>query len=146
MDPKPKPEPNVKQAVPFFLVTNIEASVKYYCEGLGFKMRNKWIDEGKLRWCWLELDSVGLMLQEIGKDLKEGHELYAPGKLGKGVSICFMCADALEIYRQVTARGVEAQRPFVGNGLWVTSIKDPDGYALDFESPTDEPEETEYTG
>ena len=28
--------------------------------------------------------------------------------------------------------------------MWVTSIKDPDGYDLNFESPTDAPEETEY--
>jgi hypothetical protein len=34
----------------------------------------------------------------------------------------------------------------VGNGLWVTSVKDPDGYLLDFESPTDTPEETVYSG
>jgi lactoylglutathione lyase len=24
-------------------------------EGLGFEMIKKWIDEGKLRWCWLEI-------------------------------------------------------------------------------------------
>jgi catechol 2,3-dioxygenase-like lactoylglutathione lyase family enzyme len=145
MNPKPKPAPNVKQAVPFFMVTNIEASVKYYVDGLGFQMRNKWMDEGKLQWCLLELDEVALMLQEIRKVPE--NPLFAPaGKLGEGVSICFLCADALEIYRQLTARGIEAKRPFVGNGLWVTSVADPDGYKLDFESPTDEPEETEYEG
>jgi catechol 2,3-dioxygenase-like lactoylglutathione lyase family enzyme len=147
MDPKPEPQRNVKQAVPFFRVTDIEESVRYYVEGLGFQMRNKWIDEGKLQWCWLELDDVALMLQEMRNVHKDGHELFAPaGKLGEGVSICFMCEDALEIYRQVKARGIEAQRPFVGNGLWVTSLRDPDGYLLEFESPTDEPEETEYKG
>jgi hypothetical protein len=30
----------------------------------------------------------------------------------------------------------------VGNGLWVVSLTDPDGYRLDFESPTDAPEGT----
>jgi hypothetical protein len=34
--------------------------------------------------------------------------------------------------------------PFVGNDLWVTSLTDPDGYRLEFESPTDVPEETVY--
>jgi hypothetical protein len=34
--------------------------------------------------------------------------------------------------------------PFVGNRLWVTQLVDPDGYKLDFESPTDVPEETIY--
>jgi catechol 2,3-dioxygenase-like lactoylglutathione lyase family enzyme len=37
-------------------------------------------------------------------------------------------------------------RPFVGNGMWVTEIRDPDGYQLCFESPTDAPEESEYHG
>ena len=144
MEPKPK-ETNVKQAVPFFMVTNIEASVKFYAEGLGFRMRNKWIDEGKLQWCWLEIGDAGLMLQEIRTTPKDGHEPRPlTGKLGEGVSICFMCTDALLIYREVTARGVKAQRPFVGNGLWVTNVIDPDGYLLAFESPTDEPEESVY--
>ena len=57
-----------------------------------------------------------------------------------------MCADAIALYHAFTARGVTAKRPFVGNGLWVTSVQDPDGYRLDFESPTDVPEETEYEG
>jgi hypothetical protein len=28
--------------------------------------------------------------------------------------------------------------------MWVTSVADPDGYRLDFESYTDAPEESEY--
>ena len=38
-----KTEPNVKQAVPFFAVSNIEASVRYYVDGLGFEMTRKWM-------------------------------------------------------------------------------------------------------
>jgi hypothetical protein len=30
--------------------------------------------------------------------------------------------------------------------MWVTILADPDGYKLDFESPTNVPEETTYTG
>src|SRR5262245_18965646 len=48
-----KAEPTVKQAVPFFGVSNIEDSVRYYVEGLGFEMTKQWVDDGKLRWCWL---------------------------------------------------------------------------------------------
>jgi hypothetical protein len=29
--------------------------------------------------------------------------------------------------------------------MWVTILSDPDGYTLDFESPTDLPEETIYS-
>jgi lactoylglutathione lyase len=72
-------------------------------------------------------------------------ERIPTGKLGEGVSVYFMCKDALAIYREARARGLEAKRPFVGNGLWVTGLSDPDGYRIFFESPTDVPEETEYS-
>jgi len=138
------PEGNVKRAVPFFGVSDMEESLRYYVDGLGFRMTNKWIDEGKLRWCWLEHGGAALMLQEFWKD---GHHDGKPeGKLGQGVSICFICEDALAIYREVTSRGIEAAKPFVGNAMWVTSLSDPDGYRIDFESPTDVPEETVYSG
>ena len=57
-----------------------------------------------------------------------------------------MCADAIAIYHDLIARELAANHPFVGNGLWVTSVRDPDGYQLDFESPTDVPEDTVYSG
>ena len=127
-----KIEANVKQAVPFFAVSNIERSVRYYVDGLGFQMTKKWIDEGKLRWCSLQHGEAALMLQEFRK---EGHDSWVPeGKLGEGVSICFICKDALAIYREVRSRGIQASKPFVGNGMWVTSLSDPDGYRIDFES------------
>jgi hypothetical protein len=28
--------------------------------------------------------------------------------------------------------------------MWVTALADPDGYRIEFESPTDEPEDTEF--
>jgi lactoylglutathione lyase len=143
MKSETKTEANVRQAVPFFGVSNIERSVRYYVDGLGFEMTNKWIDEGKLRWCWLRNGDAAIMLQEFRS---EGHDSWVPeGKLGVGVSICFICSDALAIYREVKSRGVEASRPFVGNGMWVTSLSDPDGYRIDFESYTDVPEETEFS-
>ena len=116
-------EANVKQAVPFFRVSNMEASLRFYLDGLGFEMKNKWIDEGKLRWCWLEIGTAALMLQE---PRKEGHDSWKPeGKVGVGVSVCFQCKDALAIYREITSRGIEAKRPFVGNAMWVTAVRIP---------------------
>jgi lactoylglutathione lyase len=142
--PEVKDEPNVRQVVPFLRVSNIEASLRFYIGGLGFEMTQCWIDGDKLRWCWLELGDAALMLQELRK---EGHDSWVPeGKVGQGVSICFICKDALAIYRDARSRGLQASNPCVGNRMWVTSLSDPDGYRLDFESFTDAPEETEYSG
>jgi lactoylglutathione lyase len=130
--------------VPLFAVSDMERSLRYYVDGLGFRMTNQWIDEGKLRWCWLQLGGASLMLQEFRA---EGHDSWVPkGKVGVGVSICFTCEDALAIYHEVTSRRIDASKPFVGNGMWVTSLSDPDGYKLHFESPTDVPEDTQYSG
>ena len=134
-------EPNLKQAVPFFNVHDITASVRFYVEGLGFTKTKEWTPEGKLRWCWLQRGEVALMLQEFWKD---GHHANLPTeKPGVGVSICFICEDALTIYREAKTRGLAASKPFVGNGMWVTSLADPDGYRIEFESHTDAPEESE---
>ena len=135
--------PNVRQAVPFFNVKDIEASLRFYVEGLAFKITRQWNPAGRIRWCWLERDGVAIMLQEYWKDGQPGG--WPAEVLGQGVCICFMCADAIAVYHESKARGLNPSRPFVGNNLWVTSFTDPDGYRLDFESPTDVPEETVYS-
>ena len=143
MAAEPARDPNVKQAVPFFGVASMEVSLRYYLDGLGFRVTNQWVVDGKIRWCWLEIGSAALMLQEYVRD---GHQSFRPeGKPGQGVSIYFMCADAIALYEQFRSRGIEAGTPFVGNGLWVTELTDPDGYRLAFESPTDVSEETVYS-
>ena len=143
MKPEKKAEPNVKQDVPFFMVSNMEDSLHYYVDGLGLEMTKKWIDEGKLRWCWLQLGGAALMLQEPRKERPDSWRPH--GKVGDGVSIYFICEDALAIYRQAISHGIQASRPFVGNAMWVPELSDPDGYKINFESDTDVPEETIYS-
>jgi len=130
---------NVQQAVPFFMVSNMEASLRFYVNGLGFQRIKKWTVDNKIRWCWLQLGGAALMLQEYRPDK------IPAAKRGVGVSICFQCKDALAIYHNAIAHGLQPRRPFVGNSMWVTILTDPDGYKLDFESPTDVPEETIYS-
>jgi len=136
---------NVKQAVPFFGVSNMESSLRFYVDGLGFKMKNQWIPDqaedqpdGRIRWCWLELGDAAIMLQEFRPRDRPDQAL------GTGASVCFMCEDALALYRQFKSRGIQTRRrPYVGNRLWVVPVTDPDGYRMEFESPTDAPEEGE---
>jgi lactoylglutathione lyase len=134
------PEPNVKQAVPFFCITDMDRSLRYYTEGLGFTRTNQWIVEGKIRWCWLQLGGAAIMLQDCGQKIVDS--MPAGAKLGAGASIWFQCEDAIALYHEFRSRGIEASEPQVGNGLWDTMLSDPDGYRLHFESPTDVPEET----
>jgi lactoylglutathione lyase len=132
-------KPNIKQAVPFFMVVNMEVSLRFYLDGLGFVMINKWVPRDTIEWCWLQRDGAALMLQEYRKEKGVPAETR-----GVGVSICFQCEDALDLYHEFTAKGIGVSEPFVGNKMWVIDVKDPDGYNLNFESVTDVPEETKY--
>jgi lactoylglutathione lyase len=135
------PTPNIRLTVPFFMVRDMDASLNFYVDKLGFTVTNQWTPRGKIEWCWLQRDGVSLMLQEPRNREKFDQE----GPKGKGLSICFQCEDALALYHEFTAKGIEINEPFVGNNLWVVAFSDPDGYRLDFESRTDVPEETKYS-
>lgn len=141
MTPETSSEPNVLQAVPLLMVSDMEASLSFYIEGLGFTRTNQWIVDDKILWCWLEIGRAAIMLQQFLPDSP-----LRTARLGQGVSLCFQCTDAIAIYHEALSRGLHPQRPFVGNNMWVTILTDPDGYKLDFESPTTVPEETFYTG
>jgi uncharacterized glyoxalase superfamily protein PhnB len=126
---------NVKQAVPFFGVTDMESSLRFYVDGLGFTMKRKWVPEGdghypsdgSIRWCWLELGDAAIMLQEFTPQNRPKEAL------GTGASVSFTCEDALALYRDFRSRGVQVRsRPFVGNGLWVVPLT---GIGLSFRVP-----------
>lgn len=135
-------QPGITQTIPFFIVTDMERSLRFYVEGLGFSVTNTWTPHGTIEWCALKRDAVTLMLQQPHNP--EHHPAWPDKKTGLGVSIVFICADALAIYQEAIDRNVPVAEPFVGNTMWVVSFSDPDGYRLDFESSTDVPEETTY--
>lgn len=131
---------NVKQVIPFLGVTEMERSLRYYVDGLGFSVTHKWVVDERIRWCCLSLGGAAVMLQEF---LRDGHGTKQPqGKWGEGVTLVFICEDAVALWRAFRSRGIDASEPQVGNAMWVTSLTDPDGYRIDFESETDVPEET----
>ena len=133
-----KSNSNVKQAVPFFMVTNMERSLRFYREILNFEVINTWEPNGTIEWCLIQLGNASVMLQEF-------KQAPVPTALGEGVSVYFICDDALAIYHGIVERGGSAAEPFVGNNMWVVSLKDPNGYNILFESATVVPEGTTFT-
>ena len=68
MDSEVKTKANIRQTVPFFAVSDMETSLRYYTDGLGFEMINKWIPRGKIEWCYLQRGGGAIMLQEFRKE------------------------------------------------------------------------------
>jgi lactoylglutathione lyase len=134
------PRHNVTAVVPLLMVTSMKRSLAFYIDGLGFTIQNRWMPDDRLRWCWMSLDGAALMLQEA---LESSQKMAAGGILGNGAALYFQCGDALAIYREAAAREIHALRePQVGNFAWEVFFADPDGYKINFSSPTDLPEET----
>jgi catechol 2,3-dioxygenase-like lactoylglutathione lyase family enzyme len=134
------PPNRVGEVVPFLRVADMERSLRYYVDGMGFAIAQRWVDGGSVRWCRLERGGAALMLQDFQTDT--GDRWSPGGELGLGVAIVFICEDAVALWREAAGRGLELSRPFVGNGMWVTTATDPDGYRVEIESPTDAAEGT----
>lgn len=127
---------NIKEVVPFLMVSNMKASVQFYVDQLGFTITHRWEPDGVLQWCSIRLGGASLMMQETKQPLTPN--------ANSGISVYFICEDALLVYKDLRSRGVNVKTPFVGNSMWVTGVVDPDGYEIFFESFTTEPEETVY--
>ena len=75
-DEAPDIHSNVKQAIPFFFVKNMEISLDFYVNQLSFKLTQKWERAGKIQWCLLNLGHSSIMLQEIrGSELLKIREM-----------------------------------------------------------------------
>jgi catechol 2,3-dioxygenase-like lactoylglutathione lyase family enzyme len=133
---------DVQVGVSLYMVTNMTRSLAFWIDGLGFTVKNKWVVDDKIRWCWLERGTAAIMLQEYG----EAQAAKLTGQtLGLGVQIYFQSSDAVALYREFKTRGIDVSEPQVGNGNWEIFLRDPDGYKVAFCSPTDVPEETKLS-
>jgi hypothetical protein len=79
---------NIQLTVPFFMVADMERSLRFYTDGLGFAITKQWTPKAVIEWCWLERDAVAIMLQQPRKPNPEQQ-----GPLGGGVTITHQCAD-----------------------------------------------------
>ncbi len=123
-----------ERVVPILAVSDILSTVDFYVAGLGFKKTGEWTPEGRLKWCMLEYEGGAAFMAQ------EGEPTAGDGIKGLGVKFYVWCDDANVFYEEVTKRGITAREPFVGNGMHVVELRDPDGYEIAFQSPTDEPD------
>lgn len=120
----------VRQLKPLLAVQNIQRSVEFYRDRLGFALTGEAENEGKMFWCSLERGGAAIMLQQA-----EEEDGPAKGR-GRGISFYFICDDADAIYAELTSRGLKLSPPSVAYyGMKQVVVPEPDGYYLCFESP-----------
>jgi catechol 2,3-dioxygenase-like lactoylglutathione lyase family enzyme len=124
---------------PLIEVFNMLRSLEFYRDILGFEVH---MDSGggdNASWVWITKDGTHLMLND---QYEPGHVPAAPPaervKWHKDTCIYFGCEDVDAAYDELRAKGVELGPPTIAPyGMKQLYLKDPDGYGICFQLPTD---------
>jgi len=125
----PKPSGSTLLSVaPGFTVSDATASVAWYQNVLGFKLAERWENDGQFQGGSMRLGNVTI---NIGQDdWKMGRDRIK----GQGTRMYIMMGPKIDKYAdQIKARGGTLDHdPQDGWGMRVFGITDPDGYKLTF--------------
>ena len=121
----------VRELWPLLLVQDIDRSLAFYRDQLGFELVDAAQAKGRIFWCRLQRGARALMLQQAAAE--DG----PPEGRGRGVGFYFVCADADAMYRELSACGLDPAAPTVAwYGMKQLFVPEPDGYSICFESLT----------
>jgi uncharacterized glyoxalase superfamily protein PhnB len=122
----------VRQLKPLLAVSDIQRSVEFYRDRLGFTLTSEAKNEGKMFWCSMERGGSAIMLQQA-----EEEDGPSEGR-GRGISLYFICDDADAIYADLTSRALQRSPPTIAYyGMKQVVVPEPDGYDICFESPVE---------
>ena len=122
---------NLASIRPNFIVKDLQASITYYRERLGFQLDFQGPGDGPY-YAKVSRDGIGIMLKAVGSDVPPipNHTRHEWGP--SDADIYSMDPDAL--FDEFSRRGASFVKTlsFVEEGLWGFAITDADGYVLVF--------------
>lgn len=122
---------NLASIRPSFIVKNLQASIAYYRERLGFQLDFQGPDDGPF-WAGVSRDGIGIMLKAVASDVLPcpNHTRHEWGP--SDADIYSMDPDAL--FGEFSRRGASFVKKlsFIEEGLWGFAVTDADGYVLRF--------------
>jgi catechol 2,3-dioxygenase-like lactoylglutathione lyase family enzyme len=125
------PNRNLTSIRPNFIVKDLQTSITYYRERLGFQLDFQGPDDGPF-WAGVSRDGIGIMLKAVAPNVlpcpnHTRHE-WAPAD----AHIYSMDPDTL--FDEFSRRGASFGKKlsFIEKGLWGFVVTDADGYALVF--------------
>ncbi len=131
---RPNPEGvsgNLVSISPFFIVQDLQASISYYIERLGFQLDFQGPDQDPY-YGRVSRDGIGIMLKAILPDVLPVPNRSRHEWARWDAYIYTLDPDVL--FEEVRRRGVSfvKELSFIDEGLWGFEVTDADGYVLAF--------------
>ena len=122
---------NLASIRPSFIVKDLQASITYYRERLGFQLDFQGPDEGAF-WAGVSRDGIGIMLKAITPEVlpRPNHTRHEWARWDAYI----YTLDPDTLFNEFRERGVPfvKELSFIDDGLWGFEITDADGYVLAF--------------
>lgn len=116
-------------------VFDMNTSLSFYCEILGFMVHDKAGPETDIGWVWLRKGNINLMLN-TAYEMPDRPGVPDAARLAAHDDTCiyFSCREVDECYRYLLEKGINADKPSVTSyGMKQLYVHDPDGYNLCFQ-------------
>jgi hypothetical protein len=122
---------NLASISPFFIVENLQVSIAYYIERMGFQLDFQG-PEGDPYYGRVSRDGIGIMLKAIVPDVlpRPNHTRHEWARWDAYI----YTLDPDTLFNEFKQRGVSfvKELSFIDQGLWGFEITDADGYVLAF--------------
>jgi catechol 2,3-dioxygenase-like lactoylglutathione lyase family enzyme len=122
---------NLASISPFFIVKDLQVSIAYYVERLGFTVEFQG-PEGDVYYAGVKREGASIMLKAITPDVlpQPNHTRHEWARWDAYV----YTLDPDTLFQEFSQRGVTFVKPlsFIDDGLWGFEIADADGYVIAF--------------
>ena len=122
---------NLASISPFFIVKDLQASIAYYIERMGFQLDFQG-PEDDVYYGHVSRDGIGIMLKAILPDVlpRPNHTRHEWARWDAYI----YTLDPDTLFTEFKQRGVSfvQELSFIDQGLWVFEVSDADGYVLAF--------------
>jgi uncharacterized glyoxalase superfamily protein PhnB len=120
---------------PLLYVGNLQFSVNFYCQVLGFRVGEYYPDEPNATYASVLIDCHKLRLVQGGGRIPAFHK---HGSCGSGVQLYVQVPSVDEVYHRIKSKvGIVDEIEDKAWGDREFTIVDPDGYLISFYSPLD---------
>lgn len=116
-------------------VFDMNASLKFYCDVLGFAVHEKAGPESDIGWVWLKRENINLMLN-TAYEMEDRPSAPDAARIAAHNDTCiyFSCMEVDKFYEYLLQKGITTNKPAVAPyGMKQLYLHDPDGYNLCFQ-------------